>query len=639
MSSPRIMRPQRSIFALSTISPLTLVLALGGCTKHEEEKPADQAAADSAGAAAEVPAEVAAKLAKTVVPGAVRLDHDAEEVLGHFALPNASKLLADVRQQLVVDQYKNFLDEAGLRSLVSMALEKRGMVAQNIELSQPMGCAVVDFKTWKNPVSCTFGYKGGVKALLTDLGDVGRKADSGDHVAIYEIEGEQVFIDSLGNHVVIAAHDDLFKKTQGYLKSDIVDRGSAMIGDFEIVAYTGTIWTRYEKDIEGLLKQYEDLSANTPTDTGNAKLDKAMKKWVEYNQTSTKKSLNRLAQFDQVALYINVAEVGVSFGFTAIPTRGTEAEKEAMLAGGRLIDPAFVKTLPAGSWLVAAFNVNPESTETEQVREIRALAIDTWCELAGLDKASVTDSVNAHIKENLGLFDGQGAFALFDQEGASFGLAAVQHLKPGANARELWKTWSGKFTPEAVLGKEFSQYITWEFKTDAADVEGASVDRWVIKPAAKLQAEINKKIAEEPDAKQVIDQYWGPIALTIDRAETGGNVIWVISPKAEESAMRRVLAAQKGEGSLANDPGIEAIFAQNEAIGGLVAFDLKATLGWLSGFPEIADKVAEVQSKLGNNLSDVQLTTLSLPNGVMTFEYLVAQPLIEQVKGMIAAQG
>ncbi|HFE44789.1 MAG TPA: hypothetical protein ENJ18_04735, partial [Nannocystis exedens] len=301
------MRRQRSILALSTITPLTLALALGGCTKHEEEKPADEAAADSAGKV-EVSAEVAEKLAKTAVPGAIRLDHDAEEVLGHFALPNASKLLADVRQQLVVDQYKSFLDEAGLRSLVSMALEKRGMVAQNIELSQPMGCAVVDFKTWEKPVACTFGYKGGVKALLTDLGDPGRKADSGDHVAIYEIEGEQLFIDSIGNHVVVAAHDDLYKKTKGYLKSDIVDRGGAMIGDFEVVAYTGTIWTRYQKEIEGLLAQFQELSASSPSETGNAKLDAVVKQWTEYNQQSTQKSLERFSQFDQVAFYINVAE-------------------------------------------------------------------------------------------------------------------------------------------------------------------------------------------------------------------------------------------------------------------------------------------------------------------------------------------
>ena len=632
------MRRQRSIFALSTITPLTLALALGGCTKHEEEKPADEAAADSAGKV-EVSAEVAEKLAKTAVPGAIRLDHDAEEVLGHFALPNASKLLADVRQQLVVDQYKSFLDEAGLRSLVSMALEKRGMVAQNIELSQPMGCAVVDFKTWEKPVACTFGYKGGVKALLTDLGDPGRKADSGDHVAIYEIEGEQLFIDSIGNHVVVAAHDDLYKKTKGYLKSDIVDRGGAMIGDFEVVAYTGTIWTRYQKEIEGLVAQFQEISANSPAETGNARLDAAVKQWTEYNQKSTQESLDRFAQFDQVAFYINVAEVGVSLGFTAIPTSGSEVEKEAKLAGGRLLDPAFVKTLPAGSWLVVAFNVNPDAYNTEQMREIREMAIDIWCEFAGLDKASATAAVEAHIKENRELFDGQGGIALFDQEGASFGVAAVQHLMPGVKARELWQAWGGKFTPEAVLGKEFSQYITWEFKSDVADIEGAPVDRWVIKPAAKLQAEINKKIAEEPEAKQVIDRFWGPIALTIDRAETGGNVVWVISPKAEEAAMRRVLAAQKGEGSLASDPGLEAILARHEALGGLMAFDLKAMLGWLRGFPEIGDKVAEMESKLGNNLSDVQFTTLSLPNGVSTAEFLVAQPLIEQIKGIFVVQG
>jgi len=626
------------------LTPFTLVLALGGCSKKEEEKPAADSAADSAADAhvdakpAEVSPKVAETIAKAQVPGVERIKHD-EGILGHFALPNGSKLLTDVRENLVNPQYQNFLDEAALRSLVSIGLEKRGMVAQNIDLSQPIGCAVVDFKTWKAPVSCTFGYKGGVKALLADLGDPGRKADAGAHAAIYEIEGEEIFIDAIGDFVAVAGHDDLFKKTQGYLKTDIIDRGGAMVGDLEVVAYTNTIWQEYKDEIAELMATFNEASNSAPKETGNPKADAAIEKWLEYNKTSTKRSLDRLSQYDQVAGYINVTKTGLRFGFTAIPTAGSEAEKDAKLAGGRLVDPAFVKALPAGSLMVASFNTDPKAADTAQVHEIRDLAVDTWTDLAGLDNAAAKAAVEAYIKEGQSLYDGLGALAMFDQEGATFAATAVQHLLPGASARDSWKAWSTGFTPKAVLGPEFSKFVTWEFTMDASQSEGVPVDRWVIRPGVELQKKIDEQMAKEPEAKQVIDQYWGPIALTIDRAETGGNVVFTIAPKGEAAAMERVLKAQKGEGSLGDDPGLRAIFGHSEAISGFLAVDAKATIGWLKGFPPVAAEMTKLPANIGNDLSDIHLTSLYLPSGVSTFEYVVGQPLIEQIKDIVENGG
>lgn len=636
------MRPQRHIFALSTITPLTLMLALGGCSKKEEEKPAEVAADPAATTdkpkAAEVPAEVAEKLAKVKVPGVERIAHD-EGILGHFAFPNASKLLVDVRQQLVTPQYQNFLDEAALKSLVSVALDKQGMVAQHMDLGQPMGCAVVDFKTWEKPVACTFGYQGGVKALLEDLGETGRKPDAAGHAAVYVLEGEEIYIDGLGNHVAVSAHGDLFEKTKGYLQTDIIDRGGSMVGDLELIAYTGTIWTQYEKEIEGLMAQFNEVSNTTPDETGNKKVDAAVKKWLDYNKASTQKNLGRLAQYDQVSAYINITQTGVRLGFTAIPTAGSEAEKDAKMAGGRLVDPSFVKALPAGSLLVAAFNSNPAATDTAQVKELRTLAVDTWSELAELDKAEVTASVDAYIKESQGLYDGMGGLAVFDQEGATFAATAVQHLQPGAAARDSWKAWSAKFTPEAVLGAEFSKYVTWEFTADASKSGDVAVDRWVIRPGPELQKEIDKKLGEDAEAKALIDQYWGPIALTIDRAETNGSVLFTIAPKGEEAAMARVIAAQGGKGSLADDPGLAAIFGHSPTLSGFMGFNVKATMDWLKKFPPVAQELNKVPVVLGNDLSDIHLTSLYMPSGVMTFEYVFAQPMIEQIKGLIEKAG
>ncbi|MCA9658458.1 MAG: hypothetical protein KC486_08945 [Myxococcales bacterium] len=635
------MRPQR-VIVTTLITPFALALTLGGCTKKEEEKkpeaadPAKAGAADPGAKTDGPPSAAETKVADVSVPGDTRLAHE-DEVFGHFALPNTSKLLADVKNQLVNPQYQNFLDEGALRSLVSLSLDKQGMVAQNVDLAAPMGCAVVDFKTYEVPLACTFAYKGGVEVLLKDLGKLGRKPDDGGHAAVYTVEGKDVFVDSLGDHVVVAAHPELFAKTKTYLKTDIIDRGQAMVGDVEIVAYTADIWGKYEKDIQPLLALM-DQASSTPEQTGNPKLDAAIKKWAEYNTTSTQQSIARIAQYEQLSLYLSVAPHGVSLGVTMVPTPGSDAEKDGQAYGGRVLDPAFIKALPAGSLMVGAFNSDPKAQDTKQVQEVRDLAIDTWSDLAGLDKAGIKESVLAFQAEGRGLYDGLGAFAVFDQEGATFAALAVQHLRPGVSARESWRAWTTKFTPEAALG-EFSRFVTWEFQADASKAGDVPVDRWVIKPGPELEKEINKKLAEDPEVKKAVDQYWGPIQLTFDRAETNGVVLYVVAPKGEEAAMRRAIAAQQGDGSLGDDPGITAILRRAEGASGLFAFDLKATFDWLKGFPQVAEELNKIPGALGSDLSDIYMTAHYLQSGVSSFEYVVSQPMIEQIKDLVEKAG
>jgi hypothetical protein len=636
------MRPQR-VIVTTLITPFALALTLGGCSKKEEEKkpeaadPANAGAADPGAKPDATPTGVEAKVADVSVPGDTRLAHE-DEVFGHFALPNTSKLLADVKNQLVNPQYQNFLDEGALRSLVSLSLDKQGMVAQNVDLAAPMGCAVLDFKTYEVPFACTFAYKGGVEVLLNDLGKMGRKPDDAGHAAVFTVEGKDVYIDSLGDHIVVAAHPELFAKSKNYLKTDIIDRRQAMVGDVELVAYTADIWGKYERDLEPLLGMMDQASA-APEKTGNAKLDAAVRKWTEYNATSTRQSIARLAQYEQLSVYLSVAPHGVSIGVTMVPTPGSEAEMDGKAYGGRVLDPAFIKALPAGSLMVGAFNTDPKAQDTKQVQEVRDLAIDTWSDLAGLDKAAVKESVLAFQAESRTLYDGLGAFAVFDQEGATFAALAVQHLRPGASARESWRTWSTKFTPEAVLGGEFSRFVTWEFQADAAKAGDVPVDRWVIKPGPELEKEISKKLAEEPEAKKAIDEYWGPIQLTFDRAETNGVVLYVVAPKGEEGAMRRAIAAQQGDGSLGSDPGIAAILGRAEGASGMFAFNLKATFDWLKGFPKVAEELNKIPGALGNDLSDLYMTAHYLQSGVSSFEYVVSQPMIEQIKDLVEKAG
>lgn len=609
---------------IPSVLSITCLMALSSasCTKKEPAK--DEAAGEAAGEGAIV------RAGDVSLPGGRLLKHDGV-VLGHFALPNSSAMLGKVRGQLVIPQYQGVVDEAALRSLVGMSLEKRGQVAMNIDLAAPLGCAVADYKVYDVPVACAFGYRGGVKQLLTDLGETGKLSDAGGHVAAYNVEGKDVFIDTLGAHVVVSAHRELFAKTSGYLSENIIGRAEAMAGDVEVVAFVGQIWETYRSDLEPLLNMAA-AAQGAPPQTGNPELDAVARKWSDYTATSTKESLKRFGQYEQATFYVQLGEVGVVVGGSVIPTEGSEAAAEAAQYGGRAIDPAVMRSLPARPVMLMGVNADPAAIDAPSTRKLLDMSIEIWASLTGKTAAEGRAAVDKTIAENRGLYDGQGAAAIFHQEGAPFAAAFTQRLLPGLSAREGWQAWSTRFTPAEVLGEKLSRYVSWTFTPEAMTIDGVPVDRWVITPSDEVVREFEGKLGEEERAQ--IERYFGPLRLTIDRAETGGSVMFTVAPKAEEAAMARTIAARKGQGSLADDAGLTTALARSPKAATVVAFDLGAGVEWLRSFPPIAAELKKLPGPLGNDLSDIYVNSHYLSSGAASVEYVVSQRLIEQFKAM-----
>ena len=620
----------------STVLSLTCLALAAGCTK-KEEKPVGTSAGSGAeaggaeGGEAAGPAKVVRVAGDVNLPGSTRLNHDAL-VLGHFALPSASATLAKVRGQLVVPRMQGMVDEAAVRSLVALSLDKRSQLAMNFDLASPLGCAVVDFKAYNVPVACTFGYRGGVEALVKDLGKEGQKSDAGGHAAAYSIDGQDVFIDKLGDHLVLTGHADLFDRAKGYLEANIIGRGGSMAGDVEVIGYLGQIWGTYRADIEPFLNMAAATQA-APEPTGNAELDAIARRWSDYSATSTRDALKRIGEYDQVALYLRIDPAGVAIGGTAVPAPGSKAEAEAKLFGGRALDPSFLKGMPAGPVMLMAMNSDPAAMDAESTKEIRDLAIESWAQLAEQSADEGRAAIQRFIEENRRLYDGQGAMAILHQEGAPFSLVISQRLNPGASARESWRRWSEGFTAEKVLGKKLAEMVSWSFAADAATIDGVAVDRWVIEPKGELKAQIERNLSESERAE--VERYFGPIRLTIDRAEVGGAVIYTFAPKAEEAAMTRAIAARKGQGSLDGDAGLGAVLARSKNAAAVVAIDVRAVFDWLRSFPPIAQELKKMPGVLGTNLSDFYVTTYYLESGASSLEYVMSQGMIDQIKVMV----
>lgn len=634
--------------ALSITSPRTLLVLLSStlalaCAKDDPKKPAPAAAtAGSVGTptsgtgkpVADVVAPVAMGTGKVAMSGGGEIHGLTAEpdILGHFVIANASQLIADVKTQLVPPKYAGFLEEAALRSLVSIALDKRGNLAMNYELAAPLGCALIEPRVEDLKLGCVFGYKGGATAFVGDIGDMNKQADAAGHTAVYGVEGKSVYVDALGDRVVVSSGADTFGKTQAYLQRNVLDRAGNIHGDIEVVAYVSTVLERYRSDLEPLFAKVGETPMPV---TNNPAVDAALKAFSDYRVRSSKTGFERIGEMAQFSMFFSVEPAGVMMGGALFPKAGSRMAQEMAVYGAPKLDPAFAGIAPAGTASLFAFNLSPRAQELASVGESRQMVGEVWGALSGRDATLVTAAIAAYQKENAELYEGHTLVALGREPNALFGLELAQRLQTGKSARDAWKAWSAVFTPEVVLGSEFSKFVTWSFKPDAATVDGVAVDRWTIEPGPAIKAEMQKDIDSKPEAKAFITKALGGVYLNIDRAETGGNVIFTIAPKAEASYMKRAIAAAAGKDNVAGEPGLTKLLARDPEAGGVLAIDLKAGIEWLRDLKEFGARTDELPNNLGTDLGDFYFTVRYTSEGATAMEYVFSQQLIEQIKALI----
>lgn len=638
-------------YALSVTSPRTLAVLLSSlvafaCSKDEPNKPVDPKAGPASvadgkdvvkpvtpdptipGSSEHVSAVTSVTLASGGKINALQAEAD---VLGHFAIANASQLLADVKTQLVPRRYAGFLEEAALRSLLSVALEKRGDLALNYDLAAPFGCALVEPKLEDLKVGCTFGYKGGAAAFAAALGDTNKQADAAGHVAAYSAEGKSVYVDGgVGDVVFVSSGADTFARTQTYLQRNIVDRAKDIHGDIEVVVYVAAVADKYRSVIEPLFNQ---LQGQAPQPTGDPNVDAAVKAWTDYSQRSSKTMMDRFAEFAQVSMFFSVEPAGVMMGGALFPQTGSQMAQDMAAYGDAKLDPAFAGLAPDGALMLLAIHISQAAHTLKSAADSRTMVSQVWGALTGKDAAGIEAAMLAYQQENSALYDGQMMLALGREDGAVAALTVASRLQAGKSARDAWKLWSAGFTPEAVLGSQYSQYVTWKFTPDAAKVGDTAIDRWTIKPAAAVKADLEKQMPA--DAKAMVDKTLGGLLLTIDRAEAGGNVIFTIAPKAEAKYMKRVIAGFGGAGNVAGEAGLQKALARDPETTGVLAVDVKQLLGWVRGLSAYGAKTDGVPQNLGTDLGDFYFTTRYTKDGATVMEYVVSQQLIEQLKPMI----
>lgn len=623
--------------ALSVSSPRTFAVLLSSlsvllaCNKDEKKVEANAGTAGAPATAGEgaVP-PVSSTAGAVAVSGGGKLQalNTEPAVFGHVAIPNPSRMLADIKTQLVPPKYAGFLEEPALRSFVSMALDQRSNLAMNTDLAAPFGCVALDPKLEDLNISCTFGYKGGATAFVTDLGDANKQADPAGHTAAYAVEGKPVFVDGVGDAVFVSSGADTHTRALAYLQRNVIGRAAEIHGDIEVVAYMGPIFERYRDQIAPFFEQANAAAAPEPS--GNPAIDGAMKAWADYRKRSSKTTLDRFSEFAQFSMYFSVEPAGVVFGGAVFPKPGSRAAQEMAVYGGTKLDAAFAGAAPSGTAALFAMHLSPRTHELQSAIEMRQMVGEVWGSLTGAAPAAIEAALTAFQKENSELYDGQTMLALGREPGALFGMTMAARLQTGKSSRESYRTWSSVFTPQTVLGPEFSKHVTWQFKSDAATIDGVAIDRWTIEPVGETKKKLETEMS--PEGKKFVDDALGGLALHVDRAEVAGNVLFVVAPKAEATYMKRAIASFQGQGNIAGQPGLGSALARDPETAGILAIDVKEGMAWVRDWAAFGASTTDVPQNIGTDLGDFYLTMRYTTDGATAMEYVVSQQLVEQLK-------
>lgn len=567
-----------------------------------DPKPADGAPVTGLGVA------TAAKIqaATAAAAAAPLLEH--EGILGHFMMGNAVASVKEVKAQASPASVENMVDLEGLKSLAALQLGDRSSVAINVDLTKPFGCALVNSTVDDTPVACVIGYTGGAEGLVKDLGEGGKLPDAKGHVAAYEVEGQKVYIDALGDGVALSNHPDVLASAKTYLEANIVNRADEAIADFEVVVYPADAMLRYGKEVEDLMRGFDELSkiGDTSSPTSPADLKK------------------RVADMGQFAIGLGMTPAGAHLSVATHAKPGSDLQKEFDTTYAGRMEEDFVSKLPMSTFVFAGMQIGSGVTDSENWGKAIDFASAGIADEFDIDAAKLKVEFEAFLKEESELYSRDLAMGMLYEPGTLGAL--VLEVGKAAPGRDLWKAWSERFTTEAVLPKKAQDGIQWKFEAGATTIEGVEIDRWSIGPTP----EVFKEAAADEDADRLM-KLWPDLTMQIDRAEIDDRVIFVASPTEGDSYMQAAIKATRDGKTIKDRKGWSGLDSGRSGIVGLYAFDIAGGIEWLRPILPPSD-AAEIPSPLGVGIDDVTIVFRHPAPGVVSGSFNVSQSFINQLK-------
>lgn len=549
----------------------------------------------------------AAAMIQTATAAAAAAPHlDHENILGHFMMGNAVESVKEIKEQVAPPAQAGFVDVEALKSLASMQMGERSMVAINIDLNKPFGCAMVDTKVIEFPVACVVAYKGGAEGLVKDMGAKDKVADAKGHVAAYEIEGQTIYVDALGDNIGLSNHPELFDKAKDYLESNIVGRADKAIADFELMVYPNAAMERYADEVADLGKVFDDISKESPG-----------------GPTDIKKTVEEM---DQLALGVGLTPAGAHFSVATHAKPGSDLAKRFDTTYSGRMDVDFVSKLPMSTFVFAGMQLGEGLLENDAWKQAVTVITEDGAKEFGMTPEEMRSELEAFLNEEAELYTNDIAMGMVYEPGTLGGLVLeVGKKTPG---RDKWKAWGERFTVDAILPKDGQEAIQWSFGSGEVTVEGVEIDRWTI----SLTPKALKKAGSDPDFDRV-RKMWPDLTLRIDRAELDDRVVFMIAPTESDTYMKSAILATRDGKTVKDRKGWDGLDTGRSGLTALYAFDLAGGIEWIRPLLPPGE-AAKIPSPLGAGLDDVTIVARHPAPGVVSGSFNVSQGLIDQLKKM-----
>ena len=657
MPNSTLSRHSRALGVLTTLS--LAPLALVGCKDKAPDATAQAQAPTRAVAPGAESSTTASRSAKGLhdaqFPTAIPTFRHGDGVFGHILLNDVSNLLAELGQ-VAPPAHKGKFDEGALRALAAMALEQRGVIAQNINLKAPMGCALLDLKKYPDaPTACAIGYKGGATALVRDLGAQNKLEDAKGHLAAYDLEGKTLFIDDLSSHAAISIYPGAFAEAREYLDANIVKRSAGLTGNVEATLFIRSLIEKYPEEVKPLLDQFDSQTGSEQSkmiakslypndDAAATKLAAAIDEAQDMSAGSQGENLKNSTQ---ATLTIGLHGWGLQLGGAIVPSEGSDLLSYAKLADQSASREISLE-LPATADMFMSGYQSPASWKSEPMaRNINSLC-GVWAALTSAPDSGVCtkafNDFNAALEPTN---TGQSVVFHAPKEGSILGSVGAI-LRTTGNRRELFVSTAKSVSIQTLLGARAAESVSYTFEADKRNHDGVPVDRMTLAMTDELKGRLRSDAKDVKDTDRVLMERLLSSNLVIERAEFDKRIVMSVTVGGDEAFTNNTIDVAKGKGERVDAAAINAIFnhhPQSQSIGAAnpQAFvDIVRSIAKLDATnPESERMLAQLPTDLATDLATMRMYSELLPSGTGSIQALIdADFLADAVnRVMKASQG
>jgi len=523
-------------------------------------------------------------------------------VYGHVRIAAPTALIEQIQQQLLPPAQRLMFNESTLRSIIGMQLGERSGLAQNVDLTRPMGCVVTSAKRYDQPMACAMAYTGGLDRLVEDLGREGY-VSGGNGYAAYRIDGQPLYLTAMDTHVAMALAPDLTAGVRDRLQRDIID-APAGDEDVEGAVFVATIF----EDIPEQIEQFAESSARAPG-TGQP-IQQAQRE-------SQRRQLMSFGELERADLWLDVAPQRVRLGYRGTARAGTATAKAYEDLQRIPADPELLEVLPAESFMVASMRFDPASFADDPMlgSYIRSLG-----EMDDTGAAAATAEI---YRKSLSLWQeiatGHAAIGMFHLEGTLGGLVMAYRLEPGVDA--LPKLRENLERIGDIKQPDFPVETTVQRgKLRIGKVRG---DLVTMRPSADLQA----KMKEGPAWDTISKAIGGSPQIQLAYAQHGDVLYMTFTVRNAKRYLARALGAGRGKKNLGGDRSAMARLERHQDSSMSMLVDVRRALDWLVR----VDAMERLSGPVGGEFDDVVLSMRPGAQGQREVLLDVSQSLVDDL--------